>query len=896
MRARSWLTTLLLVLVDPSTAIYADEVGEIDSHYALIGRPQQHTTFFHRPVVQSKASLLYSLSHDGLVGAINPKDGAALWRTRLPGAETCLGNCTGILQAPLSSGLLVSALGPTVEAWEAISGRHAWSFTAEGEVAAVDVSSTGQVWVGSTRHIYSLNLETGTVQTTAAVDGKLIHLAAAAPDRVYYVQAGRKFQIIQLSNAKKWTLDIVSADAIRFVGLIGSLPAVVWIEHGIVKILALEQGRTSSLGAASAGELHIHVAGASFAVEFHDRVQLYGLALDGSVKPAGTLPSAGAMTLHAANEKMFVVQHSASATIVYDETAKVVKSWASDKDGNVAHAAAEVLVRPDGSLSVRSALTSDSGDWSLVRNGESLWMRPESLTNIVAATFVEDVEVAPEEVLEERRASVLYAYIHRWRRHLRDLADFPRWLQLQIASANIPTVTLVDKTVVLATREGKIAALRSGKILWDTSITAVVKRMRSVDSRVHVNLSNGSSFHLDAHDGRWTKAESTTISDADNHSVAVSRLANGSLEFPQKSYAANSIVVTKDSSNGILGWQIDRSTLAWRFHVRGRVLQILHRPQHDPIASIGKVMGDRNVLYKYTNPHLLLVTAVEGQTLNLYLLDSLTGTLLYAVQHENVDFDLPIVAVLSEHRLLYSLTAENVARDPSNQDQSSVQASQLIVTEFYESTNANQRMSTKIPHAETRAFALPGPVSRCAMSATGQGITPRSLVCTLPDHRSLIAIPHFMLQARRPIGRDPTAAEMSEGLLRFSAVLPFDPKWVLSHGLDLLSVVDVVTSPTRFESMSLVLAFGSHDIFFTRLSPIGNFDMLGKGFNKGQIVLTLVVLLVATVVLRPMVSYHFRADALMAGAKEGRQSCMGQLVCTSEQKSLSIADGYLYIL
>jgi hypothetical protein len=54
------------------------------------------------------------------------------------------------------------------------------------------------------------------------------------------------------------------------------------------------------------------------------------------------------------------------------------------------------------------------------------------------------------------------------------------------------------------------------------------------------------------------------------------------------------------------------------------------------------------------------------------------------------------------------------------------------------------------------------------------------------------------------------------------------------------------------ESTVLILAYGQ-DIFFTRDTPSGTFDMLSESFSKGTLLLTIVGLIVGIVVATPMV-------------------------------------------
>ena len=152
-------------------AIFADEAYQTDSHHALLGLPQAHTTFFHRPSAASKASLLYTLSEKLVLGAINPKDGAVIWRQRL--AESAQNYTTpGLLRAAEGGDTLVSAVGKTVQAWDATDGRLVWEWDGGDGTEVIDVAHSAegakQVIVlsengGSSFVVTNLAAETGEV-------------------------------------------------------------------------------------------------------------------------------------------------------------------------------------------------------------------------------------------------------------------------------------------------------------------------------------------------------------------------------------------------------------------------------------------------------------------------------------------------------------------------------------------------------------------------------------------------------------------------------------------------------------------------------------------------------------------------------------------------------------
>ena len=132
---------LLLTILTPITqAVFQDEAYQTDYQYALLGTPQSHTTFFHRPSAASKASLLYTLSEKYVLGAINPKDGAILWRQRLAGIGHNLTGSESYLRAGNGENTVISAVDGIVRAWDAADGRLVWEREGSGKIRGLEVS------------------------------------------------------------------------------------------------------------------------------------------------------------------------------------------------------------------------------------------------------------------------------------------------------------------------------------------------------------------------------------------------------------------------------------------------------------------------------------------------------------------------------------------------------------------------------------------------------------------------------------------------------------------------------------------------------------------------------------------------------------------------------------
>jgi ER membrane protein complex subunit 1 len=158
-----------------------------------------------------------------------------------------------------------------------------------------------------------------------------------------------------------------------------------------------------------------------------------------------------------------------------------------------------------------------------------------------------------------------------------------------------------------------------------------------------------------------------------------------------------------------------------------------------------------------------------------------------------------------------------------------------------------------LPHVISQAFIIPEAISHMAVTQTKQGIASRQLICTLALSNTIIGITRNILDPRRPVDRDPTPGEMEEGLMKYSPVIEFDPKMMLTHQREVMGVRNVITSPSLLESTTLVFAYGL-DVFGTRVTPSLAFDILGKDFNRLALVFTVAALTAGVGFLAPMVS------------------------------------------
>jgi len=287
------------------------------------------------------------------------------------------------------------------------------------------------------------------------------------------------------------------------------------------------------------------------------------------------------------------------------------------------------------------------------------------------------------------------------------------------------------------------------------------------------------------------------------------------------------------------------------------VQSIIPRPLQ-PVASLGKVLGNRTTLYKYLNSHLMAVVTGSSVTSNngcsIYLIDGAKGTILYHVALPSTDGTCDVKVTLTENWLVYQYYDGELAGTGQ------AKSHRIVSVEFYEGSGVDDKIkssdlsslsnqSTAITAFE-EAYVFPNGVSALSTTSTTYGITVRDIIVANENHQ-IQSIPRRFLDPRRP-KRKPTNEELEEWLIQYDPLIPDDPKRVLSHNYKVVGVKHIVTSPALLESTSLVFAYGQ-DLFFTRVAPSNTFDVLNENFNKAQLVLTIAGLAFAIVIAKPMV-------------------------------------------
>lgn len=638
----------------------------------------------------------------------------------------------------------------------------------------------------------------------------------------------------------------------------------------------------------------------------------------GAIKKAFELPKlggSGAFSISEVSGKIYFTRHIETEVSVYtSESDSVHERWPikpqfySDPAQKLAakSAIAEIVPKGQGKYAVRSMLTLQSGDVALIRNGVHDWTRSESLAGISAAAWAEipKSENLAKNLDSEIHGNFVSAYVHRVSRHIANLRHLASWAEalpqrvlssFGLGSAPASEQLTSDpfgfrKLAIVATKSGRVAAIDSGshgQVLWNIQAIQLdhgeswnVDRIiiqgdlawilaDSVDRSVFITLSGELKAELPF--GEVSRSSRLLPVAREGISSLVSVSEDGVPKFESSNYSDQpSTIVTQRKDGSLIGWTSSghQAIKTWDFILKkGHEIAVLAtRPEHDPVSSIGRALGDRNVLYKFLSPNLMLVVTLgrDTSTASASILDTISGQILATTTHENVDISKGVSATFSENWIVYILQIDPIlaVSAASGSSKSSI----LTIMELYESSIPNDRgplgpsgnvssvdSISYSPHIESATYILSNTITGLTTTSTKQGITTRSILAYVPSLAAVVAIPIGVFSPRRPVGRDPTNSEREEGLFRYLPVVDIMPTWSLSHMREVLGIKAIISTPTNMESTSLILAYGDLDIFGTRTAPIGAFDILDKGFNRGQLILTVVALALGTGVLAPMV-------------------------------------------
>ncbi|KAH8369163.1 hypothetical protein KR009_003087 [Drosophila setifemur] len=285
------------------------------------------------------------------------------------------------------------------------------------------------------------------------------------------------------------------------------------------------------------------------------------------------------------------------------------------------------------------------------------------------------------------------------------------------------------------------------------------------------------------------------------------------------------------------------------------------------VHSQGRVLGDRSVLYKYINPNLVaFITQAPDAThkcesageslkfegnlfmvffvalLNLYLVDVVSGSVIFTMTHRKVRAPLSIVH--SENWLAYTYFNEKVRR------------TEITTIELYEGkAQANNSVWSSLqappmPLVERQSYIIPTIVEALRETITERGITNKHVLIGTASG-SIVEMPWHLLDPRRPIAS--TTQGREEGAIPYIPELPLPTEGHINYNQTVARLRNIYTAPSGLESTCLVVATGL-DLFVTRVAPSKTFDLLKEDFDYILISIVLVALTSGSLIVKHLAS------------------------------------------
>lgn len=842
-------------------ALYEDQAGKFDWRQQLVGRPVGVLLDGQQPLVVT--------TEQNVLAAINHKSGELLWRRVLERGSA------GRLRLLLPSGddLVTFSGDNLVRVWSAASGQM--------------VSETA-------------------LDVTDDTDGETYVLSAGGAKELLVLQlsaAGSALRRVTVRSGE------VSSETLRTpwaggVSCVAGLESLLCRDSAQLYTFSAGSGKFSAapLPPALSGSRQLrHLGGDLFSAAAAGRLTLFRVtpAFETVLEQAGDV---ACVTGLAGQEVLYVGTNDRSQTVpaVQFATVSLSSGPASSSAGRVLltarHGPVSACHVSTAAAAPRLLLVGDDDAVTMAKiGGGVLWTREEALASIQAVEVVDlpmsANQVSIEEEFGDQAGDPVSALL---------LRMSSQWSQLTALAAgvvrsepdrssDVSHLTRdsfnTHKMLVVVTACGKLLGLHSetGAVLWAVPVPGLTPLAGSslvlglqrgtahfphpplsalLARRTLVTFNPITGGELAVHRLDFEVAQASLLGHTDNTHLKPLLIldTDGAVHvWPETAAALAKSMNSKlffymaDAGTSIMqGYAVSPSletVPSWRLDLGSQgqtIRRVLAKSPHERVHSQGRVLADRSVLYKYSNPNLVLVLTdapdpglKNSHSTSAYLVDAVTGHLVYS--HVQKRVRCPCHAVHSENWLVYSVYNERFRR------------TELTSIELFEGkTQANASAFSSLdaplqPMVERQTFIFPSQIEAMRETTTEKSITTKFIIFALPSG-SLVSLNRVFLDPRRPL-LPGARTGLEEGLPPYTPELPLPAVNVVNYNQTLLNVAGVLSSPSGLESTCLVFVYGL-DLYHTRVFPSNMFDQLKDDFDSTFIVLVLVGLVTASAVTR----------------------------------------------
>ena len=465
-------------------------------------------------------------------------------------------------------------------------------------------------------------------------------------------------------------------------------------------------------------------------------------------------------------------------------------------------------------------------------------------------------------------------WISRVRRHLaalgKSVVSLARKTDSKDSPLNVGDFGFAKLIVFFDLSVNSLVAFNSedGQLEWKSAKleASTLTNLIEVNDEIVVLFGN-SVYHISARDGSILKSilvAATDIvkintGDDDEELYALKQQSSYLVEAP---LAHDAYFIDLHSDTEVSGQKIAQGTHSsyktWTFTKEGEsVVKVVSKPQDTTTSSLGIALADKSVLYKYLYSNTVaILTKDQTNVLKLYLVDGITGNLLYTHSHsasEVVDLS-SVNLIIDDNWIIYSF----FVKSPTLQQR-------INVVDLFDSTKAVKsdglvssfEYNSTVDSFEKKSFIYPERIISLGSTQSVYGVTLKSIIA-VTELGAVVEIPKFMLNSRRIDDRELTAQDYQSDfrMVPYEPVIQKNNFQVLNHKHRLTSDADgkILIKPTNFESTSVVCYFNKYNQFCTYVQPSSSFDLLSKSFDALKLIITIVILFAAYLISNPFVS------------------------------------------
>ncbi|XP_040278633.1 ER membrane protein complex subunit 1 isoform X2 [Bufo bufo] len=167
-------------------------------------------------------------------------------------------------------------------------------------------------------------------------------------------------------------------------------------------------------------------------------------------------------------------------------------------------------------------------------------------------------------------------------------------------------------------------------------------------------------------------------------------------------------------------------------------------------------------------------------------------------------------------------------------------------TEQYNSTSFSSLDRPHLPHVLQQSYIFPSTIRAMQATITERGITSRHVLIGLPSG-AILSLPKALLDPRRP--EVPTEYTREENLIPYTPDIQIHAERFINYNQSISRMRGIYTAPSGLESTCLVVAYGL-DIYQTRVYPSKQFDVLKDDYDYILISSVLIGLVFATMITK----------------------------------------------